>query len=435
MYVPHSDVDLKKIFKELSIKSLNELFSHIPKELILNDGLDLPDSISELEAIEYFEDISNKNKANLICFAGGGHYDVFLPHTVKTLTMRPEFMTSYTPYQAEISQGVLQALFEFQSLVCDLTEMELANASLYDGATSIAEAISVAINKTKRDNVVISEGLHPNNKKVINTLIDKNKFKLDYIDLENYIFPENYTFTDNDAAFVVSYPHFEGTAQDLTTLVSSAKEKGVVTICYVDPTLLGILKTPGNMGFDIVVAEGQSIGTPLSFGGPTVGWFATKKEYARLVPGRIIGESRDSNNNKTYVMTLRAREQDIRREKASSNICTNQTLNAIGSAIHLSWLGPEGIYTMGYQAMQKANYMKNLLTKSNIQVLNKETSIREFLINVDKNVDEVIDHMANNGYLAGIKYSDNQLLIAVTEKRTKKEIDKYVELLNEVLNV
>ena len=176
MYVPHSDIDLKKIFKELSIKSLDELFSHIPKELILNDGLDLPDSISELEAIEYFEDISNKNKANLICFAGGGHYDVFLPHTVKTLTMRPEFMTSYTPYQAEISQGVLQALFEFQSLVCDLTEMELANASLYDGATSIAEAISVAINKTKRDNVVISEGLHPNNKKVINTLIDKNKF-------------------------------------------------------------------------------------------------------------------------------------------------------------------------------------------------------------------------------------------------------------------
>ncbi len=435
MYVPHSDVDLKKIFKELSIKSLNELFSHIPKELILNDGLDLPDSISELEAIEYFEDISKNNKANLICFAGGGHYDVFLPHTVKTLTMRPEFMTSYTPYQAEISQGVLQALFEFQSLVCDLTEMELANASLYDGATSIAEAISVAINKTKRDNVIISEGLHPNNKKVINTLIDKNKFKLDYIELENYIFPENYTFTDNDAAFVVSYPHFEGTAQDLTTLVSSAKEKGVVTICYVDPTLLGILKTPGNMGFDIVVAEGQSIGTPLSFGGPTVGWFATKKEYARLVPGRIIGESRDSNNNKTYVMTLRAREQDIRREKASSNICTNQTLNAIGSAIHLSWLGPEGIYTMGYQAMQKANYMKNLLTKNNIRVLNKETSIREFLINVDKNVDEVIDHMGNNGYLAGIKYSDNQLLIAVTEKRTKKEIDKYVELLNEVLNV
>ena len=275
--------------------------------------------------------------------------------------MRPEFMTSYTPYQPEISQGVLQALFEFQSLVCDLTEMELANASLYDGATSIAEAISVAINKTKRDGVVISNSFNPNSKEVVDTLIDSDKFNLKFVTLEDDRFPDDYLFTEDDAAFVVSYPHYNGSAQDLTDLVRRAKEKGVVSICYVDPTLLGILKTPGNMGFDIVVAEGQSIGTPLSYGGPTVGWFATKKEFARLVPGRIIGETRDSNNLKTYVMTLRAREQDIRREKASSNICTNQTLNAIGSAIHLCWLGPEGIYSMGYHAMQKANYMKKML--------------------------------------------------------------------------
>ena len=434
MFVPHSDVDLKKVFSELSISSLSELFSHLPKELILENGVNLPDSISELEAIEYFESISKKNKENLICFAGGGHYDVYLPHTVKTLTMRPEFMTSYTPYQAEISQGVLQALFEFQSLVCDLTEMELANASLYDGATSIAEAISVAINKTKRDEIVISNGFHPNSKEVVNTLIDNKKFKIKYIDLIDYKFPKDYKFQDTDAAFVVSYPHFEGTAEDLTELVIRAKSKGIVTICYVDPTLLGILKTPGNMGFDIVVAEGQSIGTPLSFGGPTVGWFATKKEFARLVPGRIIGESRDSNNIKTYVMTLRAREQDIRREKASSNICTNQTLNAIGSAIHLCWLGPEGIYTMGFQAMQKANYMKNLLIKENIEVLNKDTSIREFLIKTEKEVDIVIDKMAEEGYLAGIKYSKDKLLIAVTEKRTKDEIDRYVNTIKKVLN-
>tara|TARA_X000000368_G_scaffold137129_1_gene107811 strand:- start:24917 stop:26224 length:1308 start_codon:yes stop_codon:yes gene_type:complete len=434
MFVPHSDIDLKKVFNELSINSLSELFSHLPKELILENGVNLPDSISELEAIEYFESISKKNKENLICFAGGGHYDVYLPHTVKTLTMRPEFMTSYTPYQAEISQGVLQALFEFQSLVCDLTEMELANASLYDGATSIAEAISVAINKTKRDEVVISSGFHPNSKEVVNTLIDNEKFKIKYIDLIDYKFPKDYKFKDTDAAFVVSYPHFEGTAEDLTELVTKAKSKGIVTICYVDPTLLGILKTPGNMGFDIVVAEGQSIGTPLSFGGPTVGWFATKKEFARLVPGRIIGESRDSNNIKTYVMTLRAREQDIRREKASSNICTNQTLNAIGSAIHLCWLGPEGIYTMGFQAMQKANYMKNKLIEENIEVLNKDTSIREFLIKTEKDVDIVIDKMADNGYLAGIKYSNNQILIAVTEKRTKDEIDRYVNTLKKVLD-
>jgi glycine dehydrogenase subunit 1 len=197
---------------------------------------------------------------------------------------------------------------------------------------------------------------------------------------------------------------------------------------------LGILKTPGNMGFDIVVAEGQSIGTPLSFGGPTVGWFATKKEFARLVPGRIIGESRDSNNMKTYVMTLRAREQDIRREKASSNICTNQTLNAIGSAIHLCWLGPEGIYSMGYQAMQKANYLKNRLTDENIEVLNHKSSIREFVIKTTKNTDTVIEGMADEGFLAGIKYDDNHLLIAVTEKRTKKELDNYVDAMKKVLN-
>ena len=434
MFVPHSDIDLKKIFNELSITSLTDLFRHLPKELILDNGVNLPDSISELEAIDYFESISKKNKDNLICFAGGGHYDVYLPHTVKTLTMRPEFMTSYTPYQAEISQGVLQALFEFQSLVCDLTEMELANASLYDGATSIAEAISVAINKTKRNEIVISSGIHPNSKEVVNTLIDNNKFKIKYIDLIDYHFPKDYKFEESDAAFVVSYPHFEGTAEDLSELVNQAKDKGIVTICYVDPTLLGILKTPGNMGFDIVVAEGQSFGTPLSFGGPTVGWFATKKEFARLVPGRIIGESRDSNNIKTYVMTLRAREQDIRREKASSNICTNQTLNAIGSAIHLCWLGPEGIYTMGYQAMQKANYMKNKLIEENIDVLNKDTSIREFLIKTEKDVDIVIDEMSEEGYLAGIKYDKNQLLVAVTEKRTKEEIDRYVSSLKKVIN-
>ena len=434
MFVPHSDIDLKKIFNELSITSLTDLFRHLPKELILDNGVNLPDSISELEAIDYFESISKKNKENLICFAGGGHYDVYLPHTVKTLTMRPEFMTSYTPYQAEISQGVLQALFEFQSLVCDLTEMELANASLYDGATSIAEAISVAINKTKRNEIVISSGIHPNSKEVVNTLIDNNKFKIKYIDLIDYHFPKDYKFEESDAAFVVSYPHFEGTAEDLSELVNQAKDKGIVTICYVDPTLLGILKTPGNMGFDIVVAEGQSFGTPLSFGGPTVGWFATKKEFARLVPGRIIGESRDSNNIKTYVMTLRAREQDIRREKASSNICTNQTLNAIGSAIHLCWLGPEGIYTMGYQAMQKANYMKNKLIEENIDVLNKDSSIREFLIKTEKDVDIVIDEMSEEGYLAGIKYDKNQLLVAVTEKRTKEEIDRYVSSLKKVIN-
>ena len=434
MFVPHSEIDLKKMFEELSISSLDDLFTHIPETLKLNDGLNVPQSLSELESISEFENLESKNTQNLICFAGGGHYDVYLPQTVKSLTMRPEFMTSYTPYQAEISQGILQVLFEYQSLICDLTDMELANASLYDGATSVAEAISVAINKTKRDNVVISNGFNPNTKEVVNTLIDTNKFNVNYVDLIDYLFPEDYVFSQEDAAFVVSLPHYEGSAQDLTSIVQNAKAAGVVTICYADPSMLGILKSPGSMGFDIVVAEGQSMGSPLSFGGPTVGWFATRKELARLVPGRIIGESRDSNNTKTYVMTLRAREQDIRREKASSNICTNQTLNAVGSTIHLSWLGPEGLYEIGYQAIQKASYMKQLLSNNNFNVLNHTTSLREFLVETDRSADEIILSMGDKGFLAGIKYDDNKILVAVTEKRTKAQIDEYVQSLTEVNN-
>ena len=434
MFVPHSEIDLKKMFEELSISSLDDLFTHIPETLKLNDGLNVPPSLSELESISEFENLESKNTQNLICFAGGGHYDVYLPQTVKSLTMRPEFMTSYTPYQAEISQGILQVLFEYQSLICDLTDMELANASLYDGATSVAEAISVAINKTKRDNVVISNGFNPNTKEVVNTLIDRNKFNVNYVDLIDYLFPEDYVFSQEDAAFVVSLPHYEGSAQDLTSIVQNAKAAGVVTICYADPSMLGILKSPGSMGFDIVVAEGQSMGSPLSFGGPTVGWFATRKELARLVPGRIIGESRDSNNTKTYVMTLRAREQDIRREKASSNICTNQTLNAVGSTIHLSWLGPEGLYEIGYQAIQKASYMKQLLSDNNFNVLNHTSSLREFLVETDRSADEIILSMGDKGFLAGIKYDDNKILVAVTEKRTKAQIDEYVKSLTEVNN-
>ena len=434
MFVPHSEIDLKKMFEELSISSLDDLFTHIPETLKLNDGLNVPPSLSELESISDFENLESKNTQNLICFAGGGHYDVYLPQTVKSLTMRPEFMTSYTPYQAEISQGILQVLFEYQSLICDLTDMELANASLYDGATSVAEAVSVAINKTKRDNIVISNGFNPNTKEVVNTLVDRNKFNVNYIDLVDYLFPEDYVFSQDDAAFVVSLPHYEGSAQDLTSIVHNAKAAGVITICYADPSMLGILKSPGSMGFDIVVAEGQSMGSPLSFGGPTVGWFATRKELARLVPGRIIGESRDSNNTKTYVMTLRAREQDIRREKASSNICTNQTLNAVGSTIHLSWLGPEGLYEIGYQAIQKASYMKQLLTDNNFNILNHTSSLREFLVETKKSAEEVILEMGSKGFLAGIKYDDKQILVAVTEKRTKAQIDNYVESLMEVDN-
>ena len=437
-FVPHSSADLQAMFNELGISSYDDLFKHIPPELYMNEDIDIDNSKSELELIQYFNSVSAKNSQNLICFAGGGHYDTYLPHTVKSLTMRPEFMTSYTPYQAEISQGVLQALFEFQSLVADLTEMELANASLYDGSTSVVEAVSMAIAKTKRNNVILSEGLNVRAFETLNTIIDNNLISFDTLNYDNEYRHTVDNFNEKAACAVFSLPTCHGSIQDFTEINKILNELGIISICLVDPSILGVVKSPGKMGFDIVVSEGQSIGSPLSFGGPTVGWFATKKEYARLIPGRLIGETVDTNNVKAYVMTLRAREQDIRREKASSNICTNQTLNAIGSAIHLSWLGPKGMREMGYLSMQKAHYLKDKLSK-NFNLPIGDNFVREFIVDVDtRTPDDVIRRMANKGFLAGIpvkKGSKDYLLVSVTEKRTKQELDKYADALQEVVYV
>ena len=437
-FVPHSTNDTDEIFNSLGIDSHDQLFEHIPNELYLKEDISIESAKSELELIDYFNDIAIKNEPNLICFAGNGHYDSYLPHTVRSLTMRPEFMTSYTPYQAEISQGVLQALFEFQSLVADLTDMELANASLYDGTTSVVEAVSMAIAKTNKNRILLSEGLNSRAIEALNTFIDT-----DYITLESIPYDEQFKHTklsiDDDVACVVfSLPTTHGSIQDYKEVNTVINEAGSISICLVDPGVLGVVETPGKMGFDIVVAEGQSIGSPLSFGGPTVGWFATKKEFARLIPGRLIGESVDSDNNKAYVMTLRAREQDIRREKASSNICTNQTLNAIGSAIHLSWLGPQGLKEMSTLSMQKAHYLKDILEK-NFNLPLDNNFIREFIVDVGtRETEDVIRKMAKKGFLAGIpiNYRENNfLLVSVTEKRTKKELDSFAEALQEVVYV
>ena len=437
-FVPHSSSDIDTMFDALGISSYDDLFKHIPKQLLLDGSIDIPNSQSELELIEYFNEVASKNIQNLICFAGDGHYDNYLPHTVKSLTMRPEFMTSYTPYQAEISQGVLQALFEFQSLVADLTAMELANASLYDGATSVVEAVSMAITKTKRNKVLLSEGLNQRTYETLNTIVDTDLVTFERLNYDDEYKHNINKFDDNTACIVFSLPTCHGSIQSYSEINQVLNNLGIVSICLVDPSILGVVESPGKMGFDIVVSEGQSLGSPLSFGGPTVGWLATKKEYARLIPGRLIGETVDTNNDKAYVMTLRAREQDIRREKASSNICTNQTLNAIGSAIHLSWLGPNGMKEMGNLAMQKAHYLKDKLEK-NFNLPLGNNFVREFIVDVDtRTPKDVIRKMAKKGFLAGVEVKKDDkkyLLVSITEKRTKKELDAYSESLQEVVYV
>ena len=435
-FTPHSSSEIQFMLNELGFSSFNDLFSHIPEGLYLNEDIDIANLQSELELIEYFNNISNKNVQDLVCFAGNGHYDAYLPYTVKSLTMRPEFMTSYTPYQAEISQGVLQALFEFQSLVADLTGMELANASLYDGATSVVEAVNMAITKTKRSKILISEGLNLRSVETLNTILDTELISIQILNYDLDFVHEVIASDEEIACIVFALPTCHGSIQDYIKINKKLNKLGIISICLVDPSILGVVKSPGEMNFDVVVAEGQSIGSSLSFGGPTVGWFATKKEYARLVPGRLIGETVDSNNNKAYVMTLRTREQDIRREKASSNICTNQTLNAIGCAIHLSWLGPNGLKEMGNQAMQKAHYLKDKLELNFVLPL-ANNFVREFMVDIEtRTPDEVIRKMAKKGFLAGVgikKNNKDYLLVAVTEKRTKKELDSYADALQEVV--
>ena len=435
-FIPHSSSEIQVMLDELGLSTPTDLFKHIPNELYLDEDINIESSKSELELIEYFNNVASMNVQDLICFAGDGHYDTYLPHTVKSLTMRPEFMTSYTPYQAEVSQGVLQALFEFQSIVADLIDMELANASLYDGATAVVESVSMSITKTKRTKVLISEGLNHRSVEALNTILDTDKISIDVLKYDLDFIHETIELDEDIACVVFSLPTCHGSIQNYIDINKRLNMLGIMSVCLVDPSILGVVESPGKMGFDVVVAEGQSIGSSLSFGGPTVGWFATKKEYARLVPGRLIGETVDSNNNKAYVMTLRTREQDIRREKASSNICTNQTLNAIGCVIHLSWLGPNGLKEMGYQSMQKAHYLKDILEKNFLLPL-ENNFVREFIVDVDtRTPEEVIRKMAKKGFLAGIsikKDNKNYLLVAVTEKRTKNELDSYAEALQEVV--
>jgi len=435
-FIPHSENDTNQMLNDLDLNTFDDLFAHIPNELYLKTNIDIEESKSELELIHYFNNLASKNVNNLVCFAGGGHYDNYLPHTVKSLTMRPEFMTSYTPYQSEISQGVLQALFEYQSLVADLTDMEMSNASLYDGATSVVEAVSMSIVKTKRNKVLISEGINKRALEALNTIIDTDSVMIKTLKYDSEFNHKNIQLNDDIACVVFAVPTTHGSIQNYTQINEYLHTLGIVSICVVDPSILGIVKSPGEMGFDVVVAEGQSIGSALSFGGPTVGWFATKKEFARLIPGRLIGESRDTNGKRAYVMTLRAREQDIRREKASSNICTNQTLNAIGSAIHLSWLGPNGLKEIGYQSMQKAHYLKDKLSK-NFNLPLGDNFVREFIVDIQpRNSQEVIQRMSKKGFLAGIPvtYRENDyLLVSVTEKRTVDELDYYSDSLQEVV--
>jgi glycine dehydrogenase subunit 1 len=425
----------------LGLDDLGELFSHLPAAARLNHDPGLPEPMAELEVMEMVDSLGRKNRSGLTCFAGGGYYDHYLPPVVTALTMRPEFVTAYTPYQPEVSQGVLQALYEFQSMVCEITGMDVANASLYDGATAAVEAVNLAVAATGRSAVWVSRGVPPRTRETISTFAAARG-----LEVVEHGLQDGRTAWNPDAgqpppaALIVAQPNYLGVIEDYDRAREVATAAGALAVAAVDPMTLGLLRTPGEAGFDLTIAEGQPLGNPLSFGGPVVGWFATSTAHVRRLPGRLVGKTVDRDGNTAYVLTLRAREQDIRRSKASSNICTNQTLNALASAIHLAWLGPRGLREAGEQSAQKAHYLAQRLSSlPGVELTLSAPFVREFAVSLPTDPHRVIEAMAEHGYLAGISLGDDfpelkgALLVAVTEKRSRAELDGYVAALEEVI--
>ena len=419
-------------------KSTEELLSAIPKELRLKEPLNLPPAVSEMEIKEEVSTLAQLNK-DLIIFAGGGVYDHYIPSAIKHLTGRAEFYTAYTPYQPEVSQGTLQAIFEYQSMICELTEMEVSNASIYDGATSLAEAIFMAlsINK-KREKVIVSEGIHPNYLKVISTYLGKS-YTIETLPLKNGITDtgEISKIDDETACIAIQNPNFLGNIEEVDKFVNTAHETGVISILSFDPISLGLLKTPGEYNVDIATAEGQSLGIPMSLGGPHLGIFTSKKRYIRKMPGRIVGKTADNNGKDGYVMVLQTREQHIRREKATSNICTNQQLCALMAAIYLALHGEKGIREIANKTTQKAHYLAEKFIKAGFKLpYKKHNFFREFVVEIPSGATKAIKKGIRKGYLAGIdlgkfkKEWKNHLLVSVTEKRSKEEMDDLVRILS-----
>jgi len=409
------------------------LFADIPADLRC-DGLEMPPGISEQEVVSRLTKVAGRNAADLITFLGGGFYDHYIPAAVGALVGRSEFYTAYTPYQPEVSQGTLQAIYEYQSMICRLTDMEVANASLYDGGTAIYEAVMMALRITGRNRVIVDEGVNPIYRTMLRSYTRNLGIELLETPTANGLADRNRIIeelSDDTAAVITANPNFFGCLDDFSDLSAAAHERGALLIASVYPISLGLVKTPGSMGADITTGEGQSLGLPLSFGGPYLGFMSTLKEYVRKMPGRIAGRTVDGKGREGFVLTLQAREQHIRREKATSNICTNQGLCALTSLVYMSLLGKGGLVQLARLCADKAAYAyKRLLEVPGVEVrFGRRWFFNEYVLRLPVPADRVIRNLLSRRIAAGfplVRYyegMENCLLVAVTEKRTKGEID------------
>jgi glycine dehydrogenase subunit 1 len=437
-YVPHTDAEIAEMLTFLGMSSLAELFAAVPEALRLAGGLDMEPGLSEPDTLAAMERLADRNRSgrDLVCFAGGGAYDHEVPATVRRVAFRSEFVTAYTPYQPEVAQGVLQALFEYQTLLCRLTGMEVANASLYDGASACVEAVNLAVAATGRQSVLLSSGVNPQWREVLHTFAAGTGHE--YVDCDVVDGVTRWPQAAEPAALLVQYPNYLGCLEDLAAARQVADKTGALLLVAFDPVAAGLLRSPGEYGADVVVGEGQPFGTPLSFGGPYLGLFACRREHVRRLPGRLVGETVDADGRRAYVTTLRTREQDIRREKASSNVCTNQTLIAVACAVQLAWLGTAGLQELALRCARGTRYTREaLLAIDGVEPLSDAPVFREFAVTTATPAHVVVERMAEEGFLAGIPLADdygaNGLLIAVTERRTRDEIDAFVAAFEKVI--
>ncbi|MCY1603833.1 aminomethyl-transferring glycine dehydrogenase subunit GcvPA [Staphylococcus pettenkoferi] len=442
-YIPLTEKDRKEMLDTIGAESIQDLYGDVPKEVLLGRELNIPDAEPETSLMKRLTRISNKNitKETHASFLGAGVYDHYAPAVVDAMISRSEFYTAYTPYQPEISQGELQAIFEFQTLICELTDMDITNSSMYDGMTSFAEACILAFNQTKKNKIVVSKGLHYQALQVLHTYVKvRDEFEIEEVDLDGTITDLDKleaAVDDNTAAVAVQYPNFYGSVEDLEKIHSFIEDKKALFIVYANPLALGLLTPPGSFGADIVVGDTQPFGIPAQFGGPHCGYFATTKKLMRKTPGRLVGQTEDEDGNRGFVLTLQAREQHIRRDKATSNICSNQALNALASSICMSALGKQGMYDIALRNFENANYAKNQFKEAGFEV-SEAPSYNEFVVKFDQPISEINKALVDEGFIGGFDLGEassdftNHMLVAVTELRTKDEIDSFVKKAGEL---
>jgi len=428
-YIPNTDADRSAMLREIGVGSADELFHDVPSKF-LNVQFKLPPPLSELELKKELYQLSHRNTNfdDYTCFLGAGYYRHFIPSMIGHITGRSEFYTAYTPYQAEASQGTLQTIYEYQSLACQLTGMEVSNAGMYDGSTTAAEAALMAHRITKRNKVAMLSTVSPKHYSVVNTYINSQNIYLDKVE------PSLDTFSSDCACLIVQQPNFLGFFEDIGAYIQKAHNAGALFIAIVDPISLGMFKPPGDYGADIVVAEGQALGSPISFGGPGLGIFTCRKDFARQMPGRIVGRTTDANGQLGYVMTMATREQHIRRERATSNICTNEALVALATTIYLAALGKKGLRQVAELCYHKAHYAADAISKlKGYSLVFPQPFFKEFVVRCPAAPEQINKALFNEKILGGLDLSgviDNSMLLCVTEVNTKQEIDKLVKVLS-----